>query len=294
MLITPTAPLWVAARALLVERKDDLDLRWQRARKTYDPEDIHDLRVSSRRMRETLALFSPCFQAKSLSRISSRIKRLTQLLGTMRNTDEALLFFRGLASSRQADEKSALPSLLMQLEDERIKEQKTLATGFKKLNPGPVNAQLQSLFKRPIVFCNTRVDPFRPVVEFGREKIGEREITVRELLSHACREDDVPSQHRLRIATKRLRYRFETLIPLVREGHEELLDIVKAYQDILGKMHDLDVFADMVMMRVPDVTAQAQLIEEISQRRHDHFATFIGMLEKNSLDMLGERMRRLL
>lgn len=145
MLITPTAPLWVAARALLVEYKDDLYLRWQRARKTYDPKDIHDLRVSSRRMQEALALFSPCFQAKSLSRISSRIKRLTQLLGTMRNTDEALLFFHGLASSRQTDPKSAISSLLIQLEDERIKEQKTLAAGFKKLNPGPVNAVARHL-----------------------------------------------------------------------------------------------------------------------------------------------------
>ena len=293
MLITPTAPVWIAARALLAERKDDLEQRWKRALKSFDAEDIHDLRVSSRRLREALALFSPCFPAKSLSRVSSRVKRLTQLLGTMRNTDEALLFFSDLAAP-QLPAGSPLAALIKQLEAEREKERKALAEGFKSLPLRPLREQLDSVFKRPAVFCNDRIDPFMAMVDFARREISERDLPVRELLPLACREEDISSQHRLRIATKRLRYRYEILAPLVREGHGELLATVKAYQEVLGKMHDLDVFAEMVAKRLSDVTTAALLLEEISNRRHALFAAFIGMLDTDPLDTVGERMRGVL
>src|SRR5690242_5285968 len=91
--VTPAAPLWLAARTIMAERSNDLFQRWDRAKKSFSLDDIHDLRVSSRRLREALALFAPCFPDRKMGRINSRIKRLTNLLGTMRNTDEALLYF---------------------------------------------------------------------------------------------------------------------------------------------------------------------------------------------------------
>ena len=53
-------PLWLAARVLLHERGDDFFRRRDKVLKTFDPEEIHDLRVSSRRLREGLELFLPC------------------------------------------------------------------------------------------------------------------------------------------------------------------------------------------------------------------------------------------
>lgn len=293
MLIAHSAPLWIAARALLAERRDDIEQRWKRAHRSFDADEIHDLRVSSRRMREALALFSPCFQEKGLSKLSTRIKHLTQLLGTMRNTDEALLFFKDVAAQQPLAGES-LSSLIKQLEHERRKEQKNLSEGFKDFPLRPLRDQLDSAFKRPAVFCNDRVDPFMPIADFAREKICERDIPVKELLPHARREDDVASQHRLRIATKRLRYRFEILTPLVREGHEELLDLTKSYQEILGKMHDLDVFAEMSSKLIAGATASAWLLEEIARQRHGLFGAFIEMLKITPLDTVGERMRGVL
>src|SRR5512137_642289 len=97
MQIVGSTHLWVAARVLLYERGDDFFMLWDKVLKTSDAEDIHDLRVSSRRLREGLALFTPCYPSGNIARLVKRIKRVTRLLGDIRNTDEAILFFSALA-----------------------------------------------------------------------------------------------------------------------------------------------------------------------------------------------------
>ena len=66
-----TTPLWIAARVLLYERGEDFFRRRDKVLKTFDPGDIHDLRVASRRLREGLALFAPCYPARITSPASS-------------------------------------------------------------------------------------------------------------------------------------------------------------------------------------------------------------------------------
>lgn len=290
MRIEPTAPLWVAARALIAERKCDLEQRWKRTEMTFDAEDIHDLRVSSRRLREALTLFSPCFPAKSLARTSSRTKHLTRMLGTMRNTDEALIFFRSCAASVHAA--TELDGLLSQLEQERKQELKLLKAGLQSHPLAPLREQLDALLLEPDLFANDRIDPFKQIVGFAREMIVERMKAVAELLPLAAAEKQVDAQHRLRIAIKRLRYRYELMVPLVRHGHAELLAIVKAYQDLLGTMHDLDLFAGMVAKRLPETSDSTRLLAEIAGQRHALFADFSAMLRRSPLPDTGEQMRR--
>src|SRR5512137_556288 len=92
--IAGSTPLWVAARALLTLRGEDFRRRLADVRQTFDAEAIHDLRVSSRRLREGLVLFAPCYPAAGVARLVRRIKKVTRLLGDIRNRDEALLFFK--------------------------------------------------------------------------------------------------------------------------------------------------------------------------------------------------------
>lgn len=290
MRIEPTAPLWVAARALIAQRKCDLEQHWIRAERTFDAEDIHDLRVSSRRLREALTFFSPCFPTKSLSSTSSRTKRLTRMLGTMRNTDEAISFFRSCAAS--VPTATELGRLLSQLEQERKQELKLLKAGLQSHPLAPLRERLDALLLEPDLFANERVDPFTPIVAFAREMIVERMKAVAELLPLAASEKRVDAQHRLRIAVKRLRYRYELLAPVAGNGHAELLAIVKAYQDVLGTMHDLDLFAGMVAGRLPETSDTTRMLAEIAGQRQALFAAFSAMLLRSPLPDTGEQMRR--
>ena len=60
--------------------------------------------------------------------------------------------------------------------------------------------------------------------------------------------DAVAEHHAMRIAAKRLRYTIEIYAPLYRLGLKKYLSRVKKIQEILGDMHDCDVWIDTVMV----------------------------------------------
>jgi CHAD domain-containing protein len=293
MEVTAATPLWIASRVLLLERGDDFFRRWKRAGKTTEVEDIHDLRVASRRLREALALFLPCFPAKSLTRLTARVKRLTGLLGAMRNTDEALLYFTPLVATLPGESAAALGELLGVLQQERKRERRALLKGLQSIEPRQLRDLFEDACNRPLVFQNPAADSFQPVSAFLRDKLQERAQPVMDLLPEARLEANVAAQHRLRIAVKRLRYRFELAEQMVSSGYAELYTALKGYQELLGKMHDLDVFADLVRQRLADAAAE-ELGEVIARQRTERFARFTSMLAETPLPELGERMRGLL
>ena len=111
MQIEGKTPLWIAARVLLYERGEDFFRRRGKMVKTFDAEDIHDLRVASRRLREGLILFAPCYPPGNIARLVRKIKRVTRLLGDIRNADEALLFFTALKDEFDSSGRSHLEEL---------------------------------------------------------------------------------------------------------------------------------------------------------------------------------------
>src|SRR5512139_606963 len=152
MEISGATPLWLASRTLLSERGEDFFSRWERALKTFDAEDIHDLRVASRRLREGLTFLGPCFPKKSISSITGRVKKLTFLLGTMRNTDEALAFFSPLVREVNSPSAGELEKLLDDLGREREKERKRLKRGLSSMEPETFHTLFIRTNSRPLIF----------------------------------------------------------------------------------------------------------------------------------------------
>ena len=293
MKLSATTHLWLAARSMLLERGDDLFRRWERACRSFDLDDIHDLRVSSRRVREALALFAPCFPKKSLSRVSSQIKRLTNMLGVLRNTDEAMLFFTSVTPAPLSGMDGGLGRLFEELRKERDKERKSLKIGMRKLDPGSLKTQFSETCNRPLVFSGTKVDPFVPIRSFLVDAVTGHEAAVNELLPRAVVEENVGDQHRLRIVVKRFRYRVELAAPLASAGFSELQSVFKGYQDLLGRLHDLDVFGDLVRNRLADIDT-GPLLALIAGQRHERFNEFERLLASDPLAELGGRVRGLL
>ncbi len=62
----------------------------------YDTDTIHDLRVTSRRMRATVGLFEPFTSGRAVKTLSKELRNVTRVLGHLRNIDEAILFFNEL------------------------------------------------------------------------------------------------------------------------------------------------------------------------------------------------------
>lgn len=291
-----TTPLWIAVRGILSKKVDDFFTCRERVLKTLDPEDIHDLRVASRRLREALALFESCYPAGKLAAIDKTAKKVTRLLGEMRNTDEAYLFFAGLAGELGEPCSSALQPLLSMLQERRAGGGERLKNRLKKVVPGKLRPHYLKLIDAPTLFSSagTGADPFIPFPDFARDAIGPGISPVLDLLPQASLSGEVEMQHRLRIAIKHFRYRIELFDFLIGKGFKGIHEVVKTYQDILGQMHDLDVFIELVRKTGIPFPIEGLIEAAVIEKRQKLFGDFSRLTTTVPLKDTGERVRRAL
>jgi CHAD domain-containing protein len=296
MQIDGSKPLWIAARILLTDRGEDFFRRRDSVLKTYGPEEIHDLRVASRRLREGLALFAPCYPSGHIVRLVKQLKLVTRLLGEIRNTDEAILFFTALAKELDAGFCDDLEGIAASFQKGRKKELKQLRAGLKEI----ASRQLRDLYRRvinsPSLFNLQKndIDLFIPLSQFAGEALNARLAAILRLLPEARQAGEIEAQHLLRIAVKHFRYRIEILSFLFGAHFEELHGVLKGYQDVLGIMHDLDVFADIVRKAGLTFLKQKPCLDVIAAKRSNLFAEFSAMLDTTPFEEIGERIRIML
>jgi CHAD domain-containing protein len=287
-----SAPLWIASRTLLAEHRDEFFSRWEKTARKFQEDDVHDLRVASRRLREGLALFSPCFPPKRTAALVKEIKKVTTMLGDLRNTDEAFLFFSSLSAEETAHSLDEVKKLLTALKSERDQAHKKLRKELSSLDPEPLRTDLEAVQNRSNLFRDSAVDPFMSIIFFAGGAIMDRAETLGELLPRAVQENDSAAQHQLRIAVKKMRYRLELIEPLFSsDDYQELHGALKGYQDVLGKLHDIDVFSGMVQERIDDGAGREGLLRAMAQRRSRLHGSFMQMLDSFPLGSIGERTR---
>jgi CHAD domain-containing protein len=292
--MTADTHTWLAARTYLLDRCDDFYLQLTRAREAFGLEEIHDLRVSSRRLREGIAVFGRCFRKRQFSPIRMELKSLTVMLGAIRNTDEAILFFSSLAEQCDAVTASSIMVAVAALQDKRGEEQRNLKRDLKKVDPASLLARIDAACNNPLLFDPSADGLFRPVADFLMEAIAVREKTMVDLIADALQEENAAAQHRLRIAVKRFRYRVEFLAPLVSGEYKKIYAAIKEYQEILGHLHDLDVFSAMSGEIITDPAVTGVVKDMISDKRRTLFGKFLQHNTTDPLDEMGDRVRRLL
>ncbi|HXE95773.1 MAG TPA: CHAD domain-containing protein [Dongiaceae bacterium] len=292
--LTADTHTWLAARGFLLDRSDDFFLQLTRAREAFDPEAIHDLRVASRRLREGIALFGHCFRKRQLAPLRKELKDLTTMLGSIRNTDEAILFFSNLPENRDSASAGAAMKIVATLQTKRGEEQRELKRELKKIDPGALLGRIDGFCSNPRIFNPDARGLFQPIADCLLEAMAVREKAILELLPEALVEENVSAQHRLRIAVKHFRYRLEFMSPLASDDYKKIYSALKEYQEVLGHMHDLDVFIGMTGEITAEQSGTMLLHKIINDRRRILFSEFLQHQATNPLDEMGNRVRSLL
>jgi len=297
MILLKKTPLWIAAKGLLAERGADFFRCWEKTAETFDVEDIHDLRVASRRLREGLILFAPCYPEERLSRVRKSAGKVTDALGDLRNLDEGLAFFREEAEELGDEEGGELSDCIALYEKNREDARKLLKRGLKKMNPSSLRKFFVRTIHAPHLFDPPpgAIDPFTPIEDYARQSMEIRLAPMLALVPDARQAEKSAAQHRLRIAVKKFRYRMEVLSPLMKEGgYRELHGHVKEYQDLLGRIHDLDVFSELAKgVGLSEATVQA-IGRLIAVKRENSFAKFLHKLDTLPIDAIGASVRSLM
>jgi CHAD domain-containing protein len=295
-LVAAETPLWAAATALLDERGRDFFRRRDNVLKSFDPEAIHDLRVASRRLREGLLLFTPCYPGDGFAWILKRIRKVTRLLGDIRNSDEAARFFETLLGELDDACRADLSRLVTAFREERADELAQLETGLRKLTSAKLSDRVRQTVDNPSLLAPIPggVDPFVPLADFARVALGARLDGVLQLVPDARLRENAEAQHRMRIAIKHYRYRLEILAALLGPGYQELHAAVKGYQEVLGRMHDLDVFAGICRAAAFSPPAAELVPAAIAAKREQLFVAFARLLEDVPFKRIGARVREAL
>lgn len=108
-----------AAVKILWTRFEDTWAYHEAVLKNFDADAVHDMRVSSRRLRTAMQTFRPCFARKSFKIHADRMKALAGLLGEVRDRDVLLDELKGDHERLSEDERAGLEGLIDELRSQR-------------------------------------------------------------------------------------------------------------------------------------------------------------------------------
>jgi CHAD domain-containing protein len=203
-----------------------------------DSEELHDMRVASRRLRAALSLFAD-FLPPSAANLRDDLKWVAHTLGAVRDLDVQLeQLDRWLADLPERD-REALIAVSSLLEVKRSAARETMLDALDsrryELFVGRFGRLLRSARGR-------RSGPASmPARAVAPGLIDERFRALRKAADQIEGDSPAAEYHRVRIQGKRFRYALEFLADLYPGGTRPLIKRVVALQDILGIHQDAEV-----------------------------------------------------
>jgi CHAD domain-containing protein len=220
----------MAVRAVLRHRLDALiDALPPAAR--GDAAAVHHARVATRRVRAAL----PLLAGPSKRKLERAMRRVARALGPLRELDVTLGIVDDLASSRTLPRPAAV-ALRQAIGDDRDRLRDAVAREL-------ADVDLDKLRKRALAAVE-RQDG-QPSGEArlheARLRAARRAERLRDAIESAAGMYLPDRLHDVRIAVKKLRYAMEVVAELRRSRARARIRALKSAQDLLGRMHDLEV-----------------------------------------------------
>lgn len=213
-----------------------------------DPEDIHRMRVASRRLRTAMALFKDCLPKKQRKTWRKMIRRVTKDLGPARDLDVQIGFVETFQVGHAEETlQSGLEALLEELRARRAELQPSVLSSMNELRAHPALSEMARAVE-DLQQQAGETDGQACTEDTGRRAGAKIMRRLRELLEHepwVLETHAAASHHDMRIAAKRLRYAMELLNPVWAERLDHPIRVVKGFQRVLGKVHDCDVWLEL-------------------------------------------------
>lgn len=233
--MTPVSVFSVLVRAI----EEQLD-RAREAASDPGPDGIHDLRVSTRRLRAALDLWREYAPGKKVDRCRKRLKKLGRRLGSVREADVNLAELADLSRERPSDA-IAIEFLAASVARERRRRAQRLRREQARSDLAGLSAEIRmELGKAPVSEAGSLL-----LAVVARRELGRRLPPLEGLLEDALRLPSAPALHRLRIGLKKFRYSVELCAPAFdARSLPPLAGRLRAVQDALGAAQDARVLHD--------------------------------------------------
>jgi CHAD domain-containing protein len=213
------------------------------------------MRVASRRLRAALPLFSSCFPEKDFRHWMHEIKKITRALGDARDTDVQVAFLKKYLKAQAvpgpAHPDDPIAALLSRLQKRRGLLQQQVCSVLDELEDAQVLPGMRAACPVPAAAGRgRRRERYFGTLPVAADRIGTRLAGLDRFEPFVHNPDAVFEHHAMRIAAKKLRYTLEIYAPLFRRGFEKPIARVKRLQDLLGDIHDCDVWIEQMTLAI--------------------------------------------
>jgi CHAD domain-containing protein len=230
---------------VLLARLNEMCSLRDRALNWSDPEGVHDMRVSSRRLRGALNDFAPYLRKRVVSNSLKDIKNLADTLGAVRDQDVAIIGLQKLKADAPAEACVTLEHFIRIRDSTRKKARSELRQSLNKraltLMQNEFAQSLESSIKRKV---SSREGTRRDInyLEVSRSVIARRLKELEDLSDCFYQPLKIKPLHRMRIAAKHLRYALELFEQCLGPSTTTFAKKVAGLQTSLGELHDSDVW----------------------------------------------------
>jgi CHAD domain-containing protein len=223
-----------------------------------DDEELHQMRVATRRMRAILRAARPLLDSEWVRELRAEVGWLGGALGPVRDLDELVEHLRVDAGALGGADEEAFLTLLAKLEAERAADRDAMLAALAEPRYVALVERLDADTKSP------------PLAESGRSlrDLAAREFRRLRKVMRALGETPPDEElHAARIAVKRARYAAELAERSVGRGVAAVIGDCKVLQDVLGDHQDAAVAEARIRALVPAPAAAAQAIA--AERQHE-------------------------
>jgi CHAD domain-containing protein len=254
---TPPTKEWSKVRKLALRHLNRFVSLEAKVLKGDDPDDIHDMRVASRRLQQVLDLIFPKPLPREARRLRRKIRRCRRVLGDVRNCDVLLQQVEGRLARNRCSDREAWTAVKQHLQERRSESFARAIRKLSKVNLAVFYMRTKEILDRlrptpdrdhvshPLVQPEgLAFEPFP--ARLAKVLVGVwSEFEKQVAASH--REATAPSIHAARICAKRLRYLLEVVNQFGIPGSSGALAWLRKIQQHLGDWHDMEVLEEMII-----------------------------------------------
>jgi CHAD domain-containing protein len=233
-----------STRSELLKKRVDQFTRVLNSVEQGDVRGLHRARVASRRLRELLPMLQ--LDADKTHKLGRRLRKVTTRLGTVRELDVLLLLIDELHAARRS-RSSGLGRVGISVAKDRDDARKRLSARLPIIGMRRLAQKLERVVDQLRL---AEASSSRTAARNWRLAVDAQVATRASRLSAAMADAGavyLPERlHVVRIAMKKLRYAVELSTELAGAKNGTDLNALKRGQDLLGRMHDLQVLIERV------------------------------------------------
>ena len=221
---------------LLIRQRLGALSRMAPAARAGDVTSVHQARVATRRLREALPVV---VRGSRLRKHRRWVRRLTRALGAVRELDVALLTLDEFTDTPDVPRAGVL-ALRQIIRQERTRMQVNVRRTIDRTRLDKLTEKLVAAArKRDKEAPRRSVEPKR--LASARQRVARRGERLRVTIENAAAIYLPDRLHEVRIAAKKLRYAMEIVRDLTGSRANARIAALKRAQDLLGRIHDLEV-----------------------------------------------------